>query len=95
MFVSAGGGLVGLSICYVLVDIYRCWSGAPFSYLGMNSILVYFSHEILRDYFPFNYENGGSPNPSHAAQLLNNFIGAACWLVVAYYCHEIDFFLKV
>ena len=93
VLVSAGGGLVGLSVCYVLVDIYKCWSGAPFSYLGMNSILVYCCHGILNGYFPFSYEI--SSNPSHAALLLNNFIGASSWLVVAYYCHEIDFFLKV
>jgi heparan-alpha-glucosaminide N-acetyltransferase len=36
VFLAAGAGLVGLSCCYVLVDLYKWWSGAPFLYLGMN-----------------------------------------------------------
>ena len=37
--VNAGIGLIGTSICYILIDVYKVWSGAPFIWLGMNSIL--------------------------------------------------------
>ena len=35
-FLNAGTGLVGLSFCYLLVDVWKLWSGAPFLQLGMN-----------------------------------------------------------
>ena len=90
--ISAGGGLVGLGLTYVLVDVYQLWSGFPFNYLGMNSILAYCCHGILRKYFPFSYSTDST---SHAKQLMMNFIGASCWLVIAYYCYRIKFFVKV
>ena len=37
-----------LTVSYLLVDVSRWWSGAPFRYVGMNSILVYAGSEILQ-----------------------------------------------
>ena len=89
----AGGGLVCLSVTYVLVDWYRIWSGAPFRYLGLNSILIYMGHELLGSYFPFSYNL--NENVTHEALLIENTIGATCWLLIAYYCYNIKFFVKI
>ena len=91
--ISAGGGLIGLSICYVLIDVYQLWTGAPFIFLGMNSILAYSFHGIFNEFFPFSYAL--SSHPTHAQLLQRDFIGATCWLVVAYYWYSVDFFVKV
>jgi hypothetical protein len=29
------------------------YTGAPFIYMGMNSILIYVGHDLLASYFPF------------------------------------------
>ena len=53
LYIRTNEGLLGLSATYALVDVYHFFSGAPLSYLGMNSILVYCAHGILHRYFPF------------------------------------------
>jgi heparan-alpha-glucosaminide N-acetyltransferase len=37
-----------LALWYVVVDMRRWWSGAPFKFVGMNSIIVYAGSEILQ-----------------------------------------------
>jgi heparan-alpha-glucosaminide N-acetyltransferase len=91
-FVTAGGGLVGLGLTYVLVDWKNWFSGAPMMYLGMNSILIYTCHDVFSSYFPFHIETDPA---SHGKQLATNFIGASSWVVVAYWCYTKKFFVKV
>jgi heparan-alpha-glucosaminide N-acetyltransferase len=91
-FVTAGGGIFGLAMCYILCDLLKWWRGTPFMYLGMNSILIYCGHAVLGGFFPFSYDTDSS---SHEKQLMMNIIGTASWLVVAWYFHRIKFFVKV
>jgi heparan-alpha-glucosaminide N-acetyltransferase len=44
---------VSLALCYYLIDVRRLWSGAPFIYPGLNSIVVYFGSEVLGVIPPF------------------------------------------
>ena len=46
--VMGGTGSLMLALTYVLVDYRRWWSGVPFRYVGMNSIIVYAGSEILQ-----------------------------------------------
>ena len=89
---SAGGGLVGLSFCYILVDVYKVWTGAPFLYLGMNSILIYVGSDILQPYFPFSYK---IENYNHNTMLTCTTVGVVSWIIVAYYFYRIKFFVKI
>lgn len=91
--VTSGFGLIGLSTTYALVDVLQVWTGAPFIYLGMNSILVYTGSELLWRHFPFSYQI--YTNPTHANTLPMNVIGVLSWIVVAFYCYKIKFFVKV
>lgn len=43
-----GINLVLLSIFHYVCDIKMWWTGAPFSFMGRNSLLIYAGHEILR-----------------------------------------------
>jgi heparan-alpha-glucosaminide N-acetyltransferase len=90
--VTAGGGLVCLGTTYVLVDVLKVWSGAPFISMGMNSILIYVGHDILGTFFPFSYETNSG---SHARVLQMNLIGVTCWVLIAVYLHRIKFFVKI
>lgn len=92
VFVNAGLGLIGLSFCYIMVDVWGVWTGAPLLFLGMNSILIYCGQSVFADYFPFYYEIDTN---SHENILKRNVLGAFAWCVVAYYCFKIKFFVKV
>jgi heparan-alpha-glucosaminide N-acetyltransferase len=92
VLVTAGSGLIGLSVCYVLVDVLKWWSGAPFLYLGMNSILIYVSHGILAGYMPFSYK---IYHVNHATLLQCHVLGVTAWMIVAYYFYRIKFFVKI
>ncbi|XP_041363426.1 heparan-alpha-glucosaminide N-acetyltransferase-like isoform X2 [Gigantopelta aegis] len=41
-----------LMICYLLIDVWKIWTGAPFYYPGMNSIFMYVGHDVFSSYFP-------------------------------------------
>lgn len=92
ILVTAGFGIIGLTLCYIPVDIYHVWSGAPFLYLGMNSILFYMAHQLLQDYFPFSYM---IYHYNHNSLLLCHAMGVLAWVLIAYYFYKIKFFVKV
>ncbi|XP_025092526.1 heparan-alpha-glucosaminide N-acetyltransferase-like isoform X2 [Pomacea canaliculata] len=77
----AGMGFILLLACYLLVDVYKVWSGAPFYYPGMNSIVLYVGHELLSGQFPVAFD----VPQTHAAQLAMNIWGTFFWVIVAYY----------
>jgi len=90
--ITAGTGIIGLGVCYVLMDVLQLWTGAPFNYLGMNSILFYMGQAFFHRYFPFSYSTDST---SHASLLQMNVIGTCCWFFVAYWCWKKKFFLKI
>ncbi len=90
--VTSGFGLIGLSLCYIPIDIYHVWTGAPFLYMGMNSILIYVFHQLLQDYMPFSYM---IYNINHGTLLLCHVMGVFAWILIATYFYRIKFFVKV
>merc|ERR550532_1786068 len=45
-----------LSVMYLLIDVFEVWSGSPFFYPGMNSLLLYIGHEVCADFFPISWK---------------------------------------
>ncbi|XP_039607023.1 heparan-alpha-glucosaminide N-acetyltransferase isoform X1 [Polypterus senegalus] len=84
---------VALMIIYYLVDVKRCWSGIPFFYTGMNSILVYVGHEVLHNYFPFQWRM--SDGQSHAEHLTQNLLATTIWVFIAYLLYRKNIFWKI
>nr|XP_002120178.1 heparan-alpha-glucosaminide N-acetyltransferase-like [Ciona intestinalis] len=82
-----------IPVIYYLVDVKKVWTGRPLDFVGMNSILVYVGHEVFSDYLPFTW-GPGSYN-SHAEVLAQNIIGVSIWVLIAYYCYRIKFFVKI
>ncbi len=80
MLVIAALGNASLALFYGLVDVLRTWSGAPFKYAGMNSIVVYACSGILGNFAPFSWRIGDG---SHAEFLAGNAVGILSWLAVA------------
>ncbi|XP_062430437.1 heparan-alpha-glucosaminide N-acetyltransferase isoform X3 [Rhea pennata] len=82
-----------LLLIYYLVDVKRLWSGAPFFYPGMNSILVYIGHEVFENYFPFKWKMQDSQ--SHAEHLTQNLTATTLWVIISYVLYKRRIFWKI
>ncbi|XP_053920700.1 heparan-alpha-glucosaminide N-acetyltransferase isoform X2 [Cuculus canorus] len=82
-----------LLLIYYLVDVRRLWSGAPFFYPGMNSILVYIGHEVFANYFPFKWKMQDSQ--SHAEHLAQNLTATTLWVIISYVLYRKRIFWKI
>lgn len=83
-----------LAAMFFIVDCKGWGSGAPFAYVGMNSIVVYASSEILQSYFPFTafMANGFA---SHAEAMASNVIGVACFVAFTRYLYIRKYFVTL
>ncbi|KAL6467369.1 hypothetical protein MHYP_G00251730 [Metynnis hypsauchen] len=84
---------VVLLVVYYTVDVRRWWSGAPFFYPGMNSILVYVGHEVFEDYFPFRWRMANSQ--SHSEHLVQNLLATSIWVLISYVLYRKKIFWKI
>ncbi|XP_041367487.1 heparan-alpha-glucosaminide N-acetyltransferase-like [Gigantopelta aegis] len=80
-----------LAIMYVFIDILDWWSGAPFIYPGMNSIVIYCCHDILWRELPINWQI----EEIHWKLLLQDVWGAGFWCIVAYIMFKKKFFVAL
>lgn len=101
-FVAVLGGLAYLllAVCFVLIDWLRVWRGGPFTYVGMNSLVVYCCHDLLGDYFPFSW-SWRQPNTeegqyrSHWTETASNLCGACLWALIAFILFKKKIFIRV
>jgi len=87
----AGMAFFLLMICYLLIDVYKVWSGAPFYYAGMNSIALYCGHEFFSGRAPVYFM---VPH-THASLLAINLWGTSFWVIVSIYFFHKDIFISV
>ena len=52
--ITSGTGFLAFGLIYLLVDVWKIWSGFPYRALGMNSLLIYVIHEFVGEYMPFS-----------------------------------------
>ena len=79
-------------LLYLLIDVCDVWSGSPFFYAGMNSIVLYVGHELCEGYFPLDWVPF---TPGHAELLLMNTWATMCWMLVSFGLYKSNFFLSV
>ncbi|CAH6787174.1 heparan-alpha-glucosaminide N-acetyltransferase [Phodopus roborovskii] len=82
-----------LLILYPVVDVKGLWTGTPFFYPGMNSILVYVGHEVFENYFPFRWKL--EDDQSHKEHLIQNIVATALWVLIAYILYKKKIFWKI
>ncbi|XP_069341133.1 heparan-alpha-glucosaminide N-acetyltransferase isoform X1 [Eulemur rufifrons] len=82
-----------LLVLYPVVDVRGLWTGAPFFYPGMNSILVYVGHEVFENYFPFQWKL--QDGQSHKEHLTQNIVATAVWVLIAYVLYRKKIFWKI
>ncbi|XP_052068366.1 heparan-alpha-glucosaminide N-acetyltransferase-like isoform X2 [Mytilus californianus] len=91
VFCTGGFAFILLTFCYLMIDEWKLWNGAPFYYPGMNSILLYMGHELFHHNFPISWRV-----PQHHGSLLAlDVYGTAIWLIVALYCFHKNLFFVI
>jgi heparan-alpha-glucosaminide N-acetyltransferase len=68
-----------LTVLYLLVDVAQWFTGEPWLWLGMNSIVLYVGHDICADKFPIQFQ----VDSTHAKQLALHAYGVTFWMLVA------------
>ena len=92
-----------LALLYFLVDVrptfssrwrrWTSWSGAPLTFLGANSILIYVAQDVCHDYLPLCALKF-LPD-SHWGQLAASVWAIAFWTMAAYVLHRKKIFLSI
>ncbi|XP_076461183.1 heparan-alpha-glucosaminide N-acetyltransferase-like isoform X2 [Babylonia areolata] len=77
---TASFAFLVLTAFYLLIDVWGLWTGQPFTYPGMNSIVIFFCHEIFWRVLPINWV----VEEVHWKLLLKTVWGTAFWVIVAY-----------
>lgn len=78
-------------ILYCVVDIAHWWSGCPLTYLGMNSIVIYFCHGVFSSALPVYFV----VPEVHVSQLLMNLWGCVFWNLIAIYLYLKKIFINL
>lgn len=89
---TASMAFILLTTMYLLIDVYRFWSGSPLYFPGMNSILLYMGHEICSGMFPWSWKPLGN---SHAELLAMNMWGCGLWVLTSYVLYKKKMFLAL
>ena len=90
----AGFAFALLSFCYLVVDVHGLASGAPFIFLGANSIVIYAGSEVFDQYFPFSTSLTGDWH-SHGEHLASNVASVISWCCFARYLYLRGIFVNV
>ena len=81
-----------LTLMYLAIDVASIWSGSPFFFPGMNSLLLYVGHEVCADFFPFSWV---PYTIGHMELLFMNLWGTAIWVVISYCLYRKKIFLAL
>ena len=92
VYVLGGFAMWSLAALHYVVDVRKWWDGAPFSFLGMNSIVIYMGSELFSMRFPFSF---APPATTHSWELFANLLSVCCWLLIAYALHVKKLYFSV
>lgn len=80
-----------LTILYLLIDVKQWFTGAPFLWPGMNSIVIYICHDRFAVSFPVQFQ----VNNTHAEQLAMHLFGSIFWSLVAGFMYYKKVFIAI
>ncbi len=92
ILVLAGLAFIILTILYLFVDVYKLYTGEPFLWLGMNSIVIYVGHESCSKSFPIQFQ---VEETTHAQLFAMHLYGVLFWTVVAGLMYRKKFFIAI
>ena len=88
---TSGISYLIFSIIFYVVEIRKVWDSYELETLGLNSITIYFCHEVFGDYFPLSFSN----RENHEIKIVSNFIGIISMYILAFWMRKNKIFLKV
>lgn len=93
-FVLVVGGMAFLIEAYffVMVDILRKWGGRPLFYPGMNALILYIGHVLLKKTFPFAWT---PTSRTHAAYLYMNLWSMVLWISISVFLYKHNIFFAL
>ncbi|XP_076369113.1 heparan-alpha-glucosaminide N-acetyltransferase-like isoform X1 [Tachypleus tridentatus] len=91
IFATGGMAFLLLSTCYFVIDVKKWWTGAPFYFPGMNSILLYVGHSLTGELFPWSWQVG----QTHWEHLLVDLWGVTLWVIISIWLYYQKVFLTV
>ncbi|XP_013789471.2 heparan-alpha-glucosaminide N-acetyltransferase-like [Limulus polyphemus] len=91
IFATGAMGFYLLSICYFIIDVKKWWTGAPFFFSGMNSILIYVGHSLTSELFPWTWHVG----QTHWEHLAVDLWGVTLWVIISIWLYYKKLFLAV
>ncbi|XP_071442487.1 heparan-alpha-glucosaminide N-acetyltransferase-like [Hetaerina americana] len=80
------------AILFYTIDIRNWWDGRPFSYAGLNPILLYVGHCLTKNMFPWFWEPFYN---SHGELLAMNMWATALWITISYCLFHYNVFLSL
>eukprot|EP01126_Amoeba_proteus_P050435 TRINITY_DN5957_c0_g1_i5.p1 TRINITY_DN5957_c0_g1~~TRINITY_DN5957_c0_g1_i5.p1 ORF type:complete len:480 (-),score=49.36 TRINITY_DN5957_c0_g1_i5:315-1754(-) len=92
IFATSSMAFFALSFCFMTIDVFQIWTGAPFLFIGMNPILIYCGHEVLNSWPPFSWD---LYEDTHGNRLFMNTFGVSMWLIIAYKMWWDNFFVAI
>lgn len=90
--VLSGMAFIIEAFLFVVVDITRKWGGRPLFYPGMNPIILYLGHEVMRNTFPFEWT---PEQKTHGSYLGMNLWGMGLWVVISIYMYKNNIFFSL
>ena len=87
----AGLAFIILTILYLLIDVKHWFTGAPFIWLGMNSLVVYVGHMLLETRFPIGF----GVHETHATLMAINMYSVLVWTVISGIMYWNRFFIAI
>lgn len=91
VLVTTSLALLMVIILYLLVDVFKVYSGIPFVYLGTNSLSIFILHFILRDTLFVQF----AETKTYATKLANNIYGVFFWIFVSTFMYYKKIFIKI
>lgn len=79
------------SFLYFIIDIKSIWTGNPFIFLGMNSIVFYICHSLFSTTFPCQWVVANT----HLSKLLLNIWGSLFWTMISIYFYFKKWFINL
>ena len=92
VLVTGGLGYLIFALLYFIIDYKKWWSGSPFNYAGMNSIILYVGHEITKNMFPWSWRPFKG---THGEHLGMNLWGTTLWIVIAFVLYRRKIFIRI
>ncbi|CAF1105529.1 unnamed protein product [Rotaria sordida] len=92
IFVLSGLAFVILTILYLFIDVCKWFTGEPFLWLGMNSIIIFIGHEICSKTFPIQFQ---VEETTHAQLLAMHLYGVFFWTIIAGLMYRKKIFIAI